>query len=118
MFSFLKRNTARVGIDLADVARFRHAAENKDSHFLHKVFFQSELDYCFSHADPAPHLAGIFSAKEATSKALGVHKVPFAEVCVCHDREGKPEVYRGGKRLAVSISITHTDTVAAAIAVS
>ena len=41
-----------------------------DFHFLNKIYTENELDYCFSNAQPARHLAARFCAKEAVVKAL------------------------------------------------
>ena len=103
-----------VGIDIVEVSRFKDFS--KEHHFLQKVFTAYELDYCFLHKDPSTHLAGIFSAKEAVSKALGVTKFPFASIEIKHDSFGKPEAYVGNKKLSISISIAHTDTIATSVA--
>lgn len=108
--------TIGVGIDLVDVKRFKKFNKDKESSFLKKVFLKGEVDYCFKYKDPSVHLAGSFAAKEAVSKALGVEKFPFAEVEIRHRPDGAPEAWHKGKKLSVKISITHTDTVAAAIA--
>lgn len=106
-----------VGIDVVDVARFARFKKNKKHPFLAKVFSAREIAYCFGYAEPASHLAGMFAAKEATSKALGAARYPFAEIEIRHDTAGKPLAYRRGRRLPVLLSITHTGALAAAIAV-
>lgn len=111
-------NLKGVGIDIVDVARFKKFNSKTSDSFLKKVFFEKEIEYCFSYKDSAPHLAGIFSAKEAVSKALGVKLFPFSEIEIRHEKDGKPVVFHKGKKLSVNISITHTDKVAAAIAVA
>lgn len=111
-------NLKGVGIDIVDVDRFEKFNSKTSDPFLKKVFFEKELEYCFSYKNPAPHLAGTFSVKEAVSKALGVKLFPFAEIEIRHQKDGKPIVFHKGKKLSVKISITHTDKVAAAIAVA
>lgn len=106
----------KVGIDIVEVARFEKFACDRNHHFLRKTFTLHEVDYCFLNQDVAPHLAGIFAAKEAVSKALGVKNEPFIEIEIRHDRNGMPEAYKRGKRLSVSVSISHTSTIATAIA--
>lgn len=105
----------RIGIDLAEVGRFRPFVNKPSDHFLERIFTKSELDYCFKQSTPAVHLAGTFAAKEACSKALGVRKYPFAELEIRRRADGAPELCFKGKRLNVAVSITHTKTTAAAI---
>lgn len=106
---------ASVGIDLVEVKRFKPFKEH--SPFIQKVFFQSEIKYCFSFKDFSTHLAGTYAAKEAVSKALGVAKFPFAEIEIIRDKQGKPSARHKGKKLPIEISISHTGSLATAIAV-
>jgi holo-[acyl-carrier protein] synthase len=108
-----------VGIDLAEVSRFSPMAKDRNHAFLKKVFSKEEIAYCFSRSNTAQHLAGMFAAKEAASKALGVEKYPFAEIEVRHTKAGAPQAWsrKTGKKLNISVSITHTATIAAAMAV-
>lgn len=106
-----------VGIDLVETSRFLKHKKKEDA-FLKKVFTKEELEYCFSYKNPHVHLAGFFALKEAVSKALGVEKYPFAEVEVRHLKNGAPIAYHLGKKLSVSVSISHTDSLAVAIAVA
>ena len=107
----------KIGIDLIKIARFRPFVRNKNHSFLRKSFSKKELDYCFAHADPAVHLAGIFAAKEAIAKALGAHTVAFVDYEIRHTKGGAPEAWRRNRKLSIAVSITHTDALAAAIAV-
>ncbi len=59
-----------IGIDVTDIARFDQFRGDVRHHFVKKVFTKGEIEYCFNHKNPAPHLAGIFSVKEAVSKAF------------------------------------------------
>ena len=106
-----------VGMDIVEVRRFRILAQNKHASFLQKSFSKRELEYCFAYKDPAPHLAGVFAAKEAAAKAFGAEKFPFIEFEIRRTKHGIPEVWRRGKRLSIAISITHSRTMAAAVAV-
>jgi len=107
-----------IGIDVVDVSRFEKFNSKTKDNFLKKIFFEKELIYCFSFKKSAPHLAGFFSAKEAVSKALGIKLFPFAEIEIRHGKDGEPIAFHKGKKLSIKISITHTDTIAAAIAVA
>lgn len=105
-----------VGIDLVHVVRFQRFARNKKHPFLVRAFSEGELAYCFSRANPAEHLAGMFAAKEAVAKALDAGSVAFIEIEIRHSKSGMPEAWRKKHKLPVSVSISHTNTLAAAIA--
>ncbi len=57
-----------VGTDLVAVDRLRTALDRTPS-LLHRLFTPAEQARCGRHADPLPHLAARFAAKEATMKA-------------------------------------------------
>ena len=105
-----------IGIDIVEIKRFA-SFKKRDEPFLLKVFSKEELDYCFSFRDPNSHLAGIFAAKEAASKALGTKKFPFISLQIKHTKDGMPVVWKGRKKLQVHISIAHAWKLAVAIAV-
>jgi len=105
-----------VGFDLVDIARFKRL--KKGDPFLKKVFTDQERTYCFARKAPAPHLAGIFAAKEAVLKALGANKFFFKDIEVRHASSGQPEIWLKTKRSnGVYISISHTKITAGAIAI-
>jgi holo-[acyl-carrier protein] synthase len=58
-----------VGTDLVSVPRLRQAVRRRDR-LLSRLFTEAEVDECRRRADPAPHLAARFAAKEACLKAL------------------------------------------------
>jgi holo-[acyl-carrier protein] synthase len=105
-----------IGIDCVDVGRFLEFKNDQSHPFLKKVFHPKELEYCFSYKNPEVHLAGFFALKEAASKALGVKLFPFAEIEVRHDNNGAPEVWHNEKKIDIKVSISHTESVAIAIA--
>ncbi len=107
---------SRVGIDLVEISRFKGLGRH--SVFLRRVFHTQEINYCFERSDPTTHFAGMFAAKEAASKALGVEQYPFIELEIRHAKNGAPEVWYKKRRLLVHISITHTKTMAAAVALT
>ena len=59
----------QVGVDIEEISRFENKTLENDSHFLYKIYTQNELDYCFSNAQPARHLAARFCAKEEIGRA-------------------------------------------------
>ena len=105
-----------IGLDLVDIVRFKNL--KKGDAFLKKVFTDQEQNYCFTHKAPAPHLAGIFAAKEAALKALGANKYVFRDIEVRHTLSGQPEVWLKTKRNSrIRISISHTNVTAGAVAI-
>lgn len=106
-----------VGLDVVDIQRIRALLKPARAASLRRLFTSYERTYCLRHKDPAPHFAGLFAAKEAASKALGTERYPLLSLEVRHRKDGAPEVWRGSKRAKVQVSITHTRTFAAAVAV-
>lgn len=60
-----------VGTDLVSVPRLRQAVIRRDR-LLDRLFTEAEVAECRRRADPAPHLAARFAAKEACLKALQI----------------------------------------------
>src|SRR3989304_1985592 len=60
-----------VGTDLVSVPRLRRAVGRRDR-LLTRLFTEAEVAECRRRADPAPHLAARFAAKEACLKALQI----------------------------------------------
>jgi holo-[acyl-carrier protein] synthase len=112
-----KKNTCKVGIDITEIKRFKDALNKEQHSFFNKVFLKKEREYCDAYKDRAVHYAGIFAAKEAVSKALGVTKYPFSQVEIRHTKDGAPVAYFQDKKLHISISISHTRTTTVAVAI-
>lgn len=107
-----------IGIDIAEIDRFRTVIKEKKDHFLENTFSITEQAYCFSYRDPAPHFAGMFAAKEATRKATGDISESILAVEVRHTKTGKPEIWVKGKRTkSILVSITHSQSIACAVAI-
>lgn len=116
----------KVGIDMAEIERIRESAESEK--FLSKVFAQEELDYAFKKKNSAESLAAFFAAKEAFVKAMGSGFRGFSpkEIYIIHDENGKPLLRFSGKaaekikesNLGFDVSLTHTDTFAAAVVIA
>jgi len=115
-----------IGLDLCEVGRMEEAL--CDARFLGKYFAPEEQAYIQQRGKGAARsLAGHFAAKEAGLKALGCGiVVPLREIYVTHDEKGAPRLVLEGKALArmkalsgttMHLSITHTDGMAAAVAV-
>src|SRR5439155_24292611 len=115
-----------IGIDAVEVERFRRLLERRPG-AASRLFTDDELAFGARWADPAPRLAARFAAKEAVMKAMGVGLGAFAfrDVEVVSAASGAPSlVLRGGaealaSRLGVRgwrLSLTHTDSMAQAVA--
>lgn len=110
--------TRAVGIDTVDIVRFRAVLKKKGAadKFFKNTFSEIENDYCNAYRDPAPHFAGTFAAKEAVIKALGKFPFPLSLLEIRREK-GIPAVWIKGRRAKdLLVSITHSRTIACAIA--
>jgi holo-[acyl-carrier protein] synthase len=117
------------GIDIIEVERVAGSVERFGDRFLTRILVPEEIAYCRGHKNPGPHIAARFAAKEAISKAFGTGiggALGWHDMEICRRDSGEPYVQfhgkaldllasRGGRRVHVSLS--HTLTYAAAVAV-
>ena len=90
---------AGLGMDLADMERVRQALRKNGEAFALRICTPDEWAYCRKHADPVPHLAARFAAKEAVAKALGTGigaKCAFTDVEVVRGDAGVPSILLHG----------------------
>ena len=118
-----------VGIDIIEVARIQASYEKFGERFLHRILHPKEIAYCLSHRVPGPFLAARFAAKEAISKAFGTGigaQLGWQDMEVGRKETGEPFVilHEKGQALlktrsarALLISLSHTQSHAAAVAV-
>ena len=114
---------AGVGIDLLDIDRLERALERRPR-LAERLFTDAERAYAASRARPVMHLAARYCAKEAVAKALGLTGWSFRDVEVVATGAA-PQVRLTGSAarsaakqgVTATISLTHTDTVAGAVAV-
>ena len=59
-----------IGTDIVEIDRIKEAVEKWGDRFLHRLYTEKELSYCYHKRDPFPSLAGKFAAKEAAIKAI------------------------------------------------
>lgn len=112
-----------VGLDLCAVARMDALIERES--FLQKYFNEEERQYIRSRGKAAGEtMAGIYAAKEAFLKAVGVGIVlPLRDVGVTHAEQGQPCYRLQGKATAFGrdedflLSISHDGGVAAAVCI-
>ncbi len=118
--------TLHSGIDLVEIKRLAEINPAIRQRFLQRVFTPLELaDACDSNI----HLAGRFAAKEAAAKALGtgIGVVRWQDIEIQGGPNGEPVLHLYGSAAALaekqglttwSVSISHTQTHAVAIAVA
>ncbi len=112
-----------LGIDLLEIERLERALERRPR-LATRLFTAAERSYAASQARPGQHLAARFCAKEAVAKALGLEIWSFQDVEVA-SAGGPPEVVLHGAvaqraqelGVYVRISLTHTRSQAAAVAI-
>lgn len=119
-----------VGIDMVEIARVERLLASKGDRALRKLFTDAERAYALSKPRPALHFAARVAAKEATYKALrGTHQaraIGWRELEVTLEWDGAPTLllHGGAARRAIELgvtrvhlSLTHTASSAAAVAV-
>ena len=112
-----------VGIDLLEIERLERALARRPR-LAARLFTDGERAYAAARARPAQHLAARFCAKEAVAKALGLTAWSFLDVEVVSG-DGAPTVALRGAvaqraselGVEVRVSLTHTSTEAAAVAI-
>ena len=112
-----------VGIDVVEVERVERALARRPS-LGERLFTDGERAYAAGRARPAMHLAARFCAKEAVAKALELRAWSPRDVEVLGGGDEPPAVRLSGHAAAradelgarVTISLTHTQTTAAAVA--
>jgi holo-[acyl-carrier protein] synthase len=117
------RTAPAVGLDLLEIERLERAIERRPR-LAARLFTDAERAYAASQARPGQHLAARFCAKEAVTKALGLDALRPLEIEVASSG-GPPKVRLHGHAaqraaelgVAVRISLTHTRSEAAAVAI-
>jgi holo-[acyl-carrier protein] synthase len=113
-----------VGLDLLEIERLERALERRPR-LAERLFTDAERSYAAGKARPAQHLAARFCAKEAVAKALSLDGWCFTDVEVVAT-DGAPGVRLSGvaERRAgelgvdVTLSLTHSESTAGAVAVA
>ena len=107
-----------VGTDIIEIQRFRKKPLEKNESFYRLLFTKSELMHCAKYKDPYPHLAGIFAAKESIIKCLKEAPSKMMDIEIVWNKDGKPSGAISTQKIHdVSISISHTRTIALAVAI-
>lgn len=120
-----------LGVDIVEIERMRRILERTPS-FAWRVFSEQERAYCDGKAAPEVHYATRFAAKEAVVKALGMgfaDGIGVRDIEVRRTAKGRPYVVltgrareiareQGVREMPVSLSFTHTEAVACAMAIT
>lgn len=118
-----------MGVDVVSISRIKRAVEKGGENFLHRVFSERELEYCFASVFPYEKLAGRFAAKEAVFKALGFssrRRLGWKGVEIESDGSGVKmamnnmlhELFQERDAKSILISLSHDRTSDIAIAVA
>ena len=117
----------KVGVDIVETNRFEKMQEIEQS--LSKVYTEYEIKHIGKAAKTLPRMAGLYAAKEAVVKALGIGLfggLVLNEIEIRHDDNGRPYLNLTDKVKAIfkehgvskaDVSISHTDSYAVAICV-
>ena len=112
---------AGLGMDLADMERVRQALRKNGEAFALRICTPDEWAYCRKHADPVPHLAARFAAKEVGAKCA------FTDVEVVRGDAGVPSILLHGaagvtaRELGITgwfLTMTHSRLSAAATVIA
>jgi holo-[acyl-carrier protein] synthase len=117
------------GVDLIEVERIAHSIERFGERFLRRVYTDQEIAYCSRKRISAESYAARFAAKEAGAKALGTgisRGVTWGEFQVARNPGERPVLELRGRAAllakelgvrAISLSLTHTGSLAMATVV-
>lgn len=116
-----------IGIDVVDVERMQFALE-RTPRIRQRLFTEAEIAYCEKFRFAERHYAGRWAAKEAVTKALGCGLIQWNGVEVLRKPRQAPTVrifgkiekfadYVGVKEDEISISISHSELSAVAVAI-
>jgi holo-[acyl-carrier protein] synthase len=118
-----------LGADIIEVERVRGVIERQGERFLTRVFTDEERAYCSGMKHPHKHYAARFAAKEAVSKCFSTGigaELGWRSVSIYHGERHQPLVRLDEKAEAllrqvgathVHVTLSHTETVAMAVAV-
>ena len=104
-----------LGVDIVEIARMRRILE-RTPRFRERVFSEDERAYCDATANPETHYATRFAAKERDIEVR--RNAKGRPVVALHGRAREVARELGVRELPVSLSFTHTEAVACAMAIT
>lgn len=105
----------KIGCDIQSIPKFKKAAENRGATFLQKLFSAQEL----ANNNNLQSLSGLFAAKEAIIKSVGLEPGCWKSIEIIKRDNGKPEAVIEGLKVGVlsqDISISHDQDYTMAVA--
>lgn len=106
-----------IGTDIIDIQRFQEKPLKENQKFYNSNFSETELKHCKKFSNPYIHLAGIFAAKEAVIKCIG-KPIPLSNIKLTWNGSGNPTAMIFPERIFLNITISHTNQLAIAVAVT
>ena len=110
-----------VGNDIVEVSRIKQFIEDYDQKFLDKVFTVDEQAFCNKRTNRFIHFSGRFAAKEAVKKIFLQTKsqpIPLKLIEIKRNSDCPPQIFLEDKlQTNMSISISHTENYATAVAI-
>jgi holo-[acyl-carrier protein] synthase len=115
-----------IGIDIADVARFRRLLDRYGPRLVDRILSREEAKIFARRHDRVPFLAGRFAAKEAVIKALGKYlstRPSYSQIEILNDQAGRPLVHlpealdQQLSGIQLEISISHEQSYAIGLAI-
>lgn len=119
-----------LGMDVVEIARMRALLARHPARARRKLFTPGEIAYAEGRADPLPHYAARFAAKEAAYKALAgtaaARAISWQDIEVVSGADGRPSLRLSGRAAeraaelgvrAPWLTLTHDGGMAAATVV-
>lgn len=106
----------KLGCDLVHIKEFGESLRKGGLTFKEKIFLPSEHE-----GSSLEHLAGIFAAKEAACKALGIPAGNWHNICVSNKPSGEPclQINAANVKIKdVQLSISHAGEYALAVVIA
>ncbi len=106
----------KVGCDIVSISIFQDRLSKSGDLIPDRVFHSDERS-----GATAESLAGMFAAKEATLKALGMPAGSWQQLCVKHDENGAPLILFIEPKPwvhEITVSISHNNDIAIAVVVA
>lgn len=111
-------NKIGIGLDVADINKFKEIPFKSKSGFYKKLFTESEIKYCLQYKSYSEHFAAKFAIKEAVKKSIP-DRVSMLDIETYHVKS-KPNVKikKLQNRYTFRISVSHERNIAVAVVLS